>query len=255
MSYNWCISPRMLSVYTHFSIWIGNQGERLIEPPVNKEKQGCFLHKQTTKCLTSQKQNSSLTCDLPVITFPMEERLGITVNWAGLCGVITLRLVIERQEEGSWLNGIQGHFVYSLAEIFNTSPCPWNSERGGGERVRQFPIFSPKHVSCAWVWLCTCFLQSGQLIWVLLAEVLMCHWGSFETVSQVHWVRGGALQCTATLERNGPCGRRSGVYGQSGAARYLQERVKRRKRGMWKERMKKMKGRSVEYYNKYYSWL
>lgn len=30
----------------------------------------------------------------PVITFSMKQRLGITVKWAGLCRVITLRLII-----------------------------------------------------------------------------------------------------------------------------------------------------------------
>lgn len=92
--------------------------------------------------------------------------------------------------------------------------------------MRQFCIFLFMCmcicVLCMCVWLYTCFLQSGQLIWVPLAGVLMCHWGSFETVSQVHWVGGDALQCTATLGRNGPCGRQAGAYDQSGAAQYLQ---------------------------------
>lgn len=40
-------------------------------------------------------------------------------------------------------------------------------------------------------------------------------------MSQVHWVRGGALQCTTTIGRTDPCGRQPGAYGQSGAAQYL----------------------------------
>lgn len=67
----------------------------------------------------------------------------------------------------------------------------------------------------------TCFLQSGQLISALRVVVPMCHWGSFEIVSQVHWVRGGALQCTTTIGRIGLCDRRPGAYGQSGAAQNL----------------------------------
>lgn len=90
------------------------------------------------------------------------------------------------------------------------------------------------YVSCpvhACVWLYACFLQSGQLILVLLAGALMYHWGSFETVSQVHWVRGDALQYTATLGRNGPCGTQAGAFCQSGAARYLRTKGWNKRKG------------------------
>ena len=161
----------------------------------------------------------------------MKQGLGVAVKRTGLCRVVTLRLVIQSQEEGSWLNGIQGRFVYPLAEIFNPSPSPWNS-RGTGCQSEiifhpLFYVFVQRVLCCV----CTCFLQSGQLIWVLLAVVRMCHWGSSETVSRVHWVIGGALRCTATLGRNGPCGRQAGASCQSGAARYLQWRVQREKEG------------------------
>ncbi len=231
MSYNRCISPRMLSVYTHFSIRIGNQGERFIKPPLKRERNLFF--RETNHWMSNKlvaKMFLWLLCP-PVITFSMEEGFGITVKWTGLCGVIILRLVIQRQEEGSWLNGIQGHFVYSMAEIFNPSLSPWNSRRGD-DRERRFSIFFfffYVRVCSVPVCLHTCFLQSGQLIWVLLAGVLIYHWGSFETASQAHWVRGGALQCTATLERIDPCGRQAGAYGQSGAALYLRERVRKKK--------------------------
>lgn len=64
------------------------------------------------------------------MTFPMKQGFCITVKWACLCRVITLWLIVKCQEKGSWLNGIQGHFVHSLAKIFNPSPSPWNSRRG-----------------------------------------------------------------------------------------------------------------------------
>lgn len=56
VSNNWCISPRMLSIYTHFSIWIRDQCERLVKPPVRKErtkekqlKRWC-IHNRRTPC-------------------------------------------------------------------------------------------------------------------------------------------------------------------------------------------------------------
>lgn len=76
-------------------------------------------------------------------------------------------------------------------------------------------------VLCGFVVVFTCFLQSGQLVWVPRAGALMCHSGSFETVSRAHWARGGAPRCTATLGRNVPCGTQAGAFGQSGAARNL----------------------------------
>ncbi len=109
----------------------------------------------------------------------------------------------------------------------------------GEVRVRQFSILCFVHMCicvlrmCVCVWLYTCFQQSRQPLSVLLAGVLMYHWGSFETVSQVHWVRGGALQCTATLGRNGPCGRQPGAYDQSGAAQYLQGRANKKRKSVW----------------------
>lgn len=76
-----------------------------------------------------------------------------------------------------------------------------------------------------------CFLQSGQLVWVLPVGALTCHWGSFGTAARVHWVRGGARQCTATLGRNSPCGTRWGAFGQSGAAPHLKKQGTKRGKG------------------------
>ena len=81
---------------------------------------------------------------------------------------------------------------------------------------------------CDCWWACACFLQSEQLVWVLPAGVLTCHWGSFGTAAQVHWVRGGARRCRATLGRNGPCGTRWGAFCQSGAAQHLNASKKAR---------------------------
>lgn len=36
VSYNWCISPRMFNIYTHFSIWIRDQCKRFVKPPARK---------------------------------------------------------------------------------------------------------------------------------------------------------------------------------------------------------------------------
>lgn len=58
-------------------------------------------------------------------------------------------------------------------------------------------------------------------------------------MSQAHWVRDGALQCTATLGRNGPYGRPPGAYGQSGAAQYLQGRANKKRKSVDKGRNKR----------------
>lgn len=67
-----------------------------------------------------------------------------------------------------------------------------------------------------------CLLQSAQPVWALLVGVLMCHWGSFETVPPVHWVRDGVLQCIAKLGRIGLCGKQPGAFGLSDAEQCLQ---------------------------------
>lgn len=66
----------------------------------------------------------------------MEQGFGVAVQGAGLCGVITLWLIIESQEEGGRLDGIQGHFVHTLAEELQASPSPWNSAGREGLRMK-----------------------------------------------------------------------------------------------------------------------
>lgn len=67
---------------------------------------------------------------LPVVTFAMEQGLGVAVQGAGLGGVVALRLIIEGQEEGGRLDGVQGDFVHTLAEKLEASPSPGNSAGG-----------------------------------------------------------------------------------------------------------------------------
>lgn len=47
----------------------------------------------------------------PVVTLSVKQGFGVTVERARPCLVVTLRLIIECQEEGSRLDGVQGHFV------------------------------------------------------------------------------------------------------------------------------------------------
>lgn len=153
----------------------------------------------------------------------MQQRFGIAVKWISLSGVITLHLIIQRQEEGGWLNGVQRYFVCSLAEILCTSPSPGNSRRGFHHEIYSISTFSPMYVFVfvSMFGMYTYFLQSRQPVWVLQAGVLMYHWGFSEIVSLVHWVTGGVLQCTTTPWRSGLCGRQPSAYGHSGAAQCL----------------------------------
>lgn len=64
---------------------------------------------------------------LPVIALPVQQRLGIAVQGVGLCGVVALRLVVQRQEEGGGLHGLQRGLVHPLAEVLETRPRPRHS--------------------------------------------------------------------------------------------------------------------------------
>lgn len=92
-----------------------------------EKKQGVFFGCTTARCCVPHRITG-----LPVVTFPMEQGFGVTVQGAGLCGVITLRLIIKCQEEGGRLDGVQGDFVHTLAEKLQASPSPWNSARAKG---------------------------------------------------------------------------------------------------------------------------
>lgn len=72
----------------------------------------------------------------------MEQRLGVAVEGAALSGVITLRLIIQCQEEGGRLDGIQGRFVHTLAEELQASPSPWNSASREGLRITCLSVCS-----------------------------------------------------------------------------------------------------------------
>lgn len=42
MSNNRCISPRVFSIYAHFTIWIRDQSERLVKPPERDGRTQCY---------------------------------------------------------------------------------------------------------------------------------------------------------------------------------------------------------------------
>lgn len=98
----------------------------------------------------------------------MQQGFGVAVEGAGLRGVVALRLIIKRQEEGGRLNGIQGHFVHALAEKFQPSLSPRNSARGRFPERGQclgLPVRTGRAgVTCVSSLRSTSFLRSGQRV-------------------------------------------------------------------------------------------
>lgn len=164
----------MFSIYTHFSIWIRNQGEGLIKPPVRKRKNNVYLVAFNKSNVEPVAEATLNFLRLPVVAFSMKQGFSVAVQRIGLVRIVTLWLVVERQEEGSRLDGIQGRFVHSLAKVFNPSLCPWNP-RSGCLYLYLFPMWLHREASMCEYTVYTCFLQSGLLVSVLPAPVLTCH--------------------------------------------------------------------------------
>lgn len=85
----------------------------------------CFLLLFSYNLLATEKKNHKLLP--PVVTLAVEEGFGIAVEVSGrVVPPHALLLVIQSDEEGSFLDAVQGAFVHATTEVLLPHTSPWN---------------------------------------------------------------------------------------------------------------------------------
>lgn len=125
MTDNGRVCPGMLGVQPHGAVLEDNQVEGLIEPPVTETGRGSVGGSKA-----ESRDGSRRVSALPVVAFPVEEGLGVAVqrlDW--VLWVEALLRVVQGDEEGGLLDGVQGNLVPSAAEVGVASVCPRRSAK------------------------------------------------------------------------------------------------------------------------------
>lgn len=97
----------------------------------------------SVRSLPNRNKNTLTPRSPPVVALPVKQRLGVTVQRSdGVVGIESLLCVIQGDEEGRLLNGVQRLLVLATAEVSVTSDGPWGpagqkkSANGGRGLVR-----------------------------------------------------------------------------------------------------------------------
>lgn len=132
MCHHWCISPRVFCIYSTLSILVVNNWKRLVKPSVF-EPRDCIMKDISNISITAHKDDllntvQSYKINVPVITFPMQQGLGITIQTTSfIISHHALLVIIQCHKEGCPLNAVQRAFIDPTAEIFHPGFGPWNS--------------------------------------------------------------------------------------------------------------------------------
>lgn len=125
----------MLGVQSHRAVLENNQVEGFIEPPVAETNgtEGVQSAALGLRRATTGPRGASGT--LPVVAFAVEEALGVAVQGLDrVVGVVALLRVVQGDDEGRLLDGVQRQLVLSAAEVGVASVGPRGSAKTSSDR-------------------------------------------------------------------------------------------------------------------------